>query len=132
MVQARIYQQILCLETMILMAFRYGYGVAPNYCISADISNNKIHQSASATSLVMEFEYYGSPTNTNPEKITIHDNDIYLNYGYGIYAYYAYGVASDPTSIYNNAIVFKNSGTSYNYGMYIYHPQSYVGCSQYG
>ena len=102
--------------------FRYGYGVAPNYCISVDISNNKIHQSASATSFGYGARVYGSPTNTNPEKITIHDNDIYLNYGYGIYAYYAYGVASDPTSIYNNAIVFKNSGSSYNYGMYIYHP----------
>ena len=102
--------------------FRYGYGVAPNYCISVDISNNKIHQSASATSFGYGARVYGWSGNTTPGKITIHDNDIYLNYGYGIYAYYAYGVATDPTSIYNNAIVFKNSGTSYNYGMYIYHP----------
>ena len=88
--------------------------MAPNYCVSVDISNNKIHQSASATSFGYGARIYGSATNTNIGKITVHDNDIYLNYGYGIYAYYTYGTATEPTTIYNNAVVFKNSGSSYN------------------
>jgi hypothetical protein len=101
--------------------FNYGYGVMVGYSNSGDISNNTIHQSSSSTSFGYGVRLYGYSQNTSPGAWTVHDNDVKLNYGYGIYAYYTYGTATEPVTIYNNAVVF-NSGTTYNYGMYIYHP----------
>ena len=40
-----------------------------------------------------------------------------------MYLYYVYGSATNPNKIYNNAVVF-GSGTSYNYGIYMYHPSN--------
>ena len=104
--------------------FTYGYGVRASYCISGDVSNNTIRQSATATSFGYGVQLYGWSGNSNPDTWTVHDNDISLNYGYGIFAYYIYSPSTAPTTIYNNAIVFKNSGSSYNYGLYAYHPSN--------
>ena len=101
--------------------FNYSYGVMVGYSNSGDISNNTVHQSSSSTSFGYGVRLYGYSQNTSPGAWTVHDNDVKLNYGYGIYAYYTYGTATEPVTIYNNAVVF-NSGTTYNYGMYIYHP----------
>ena len=104
-----------------LSGFSYGYGLAFGYTNSGAVHDNTIHQSATATSFGYGLRLYGYSQNTSPGAWTVHDNDIKLNYGYGIYAYYTYGTATEPTTIYNNAVVF-NSGSSYNYGLYVYHP----------
>lgn len=104
-----------------LSGFNYAYGLVAGYTNSGAIHNNTIHQATASTGYAYGIRLYGSSQNTTPGVWTVHDNDIKLNYGYGIYAYYTYGTATEPTTIYNNAVVF-NSGSLYNYGLYVYHP----------
>ncbi len=100
------------------------YGVYTGYINSGEIANNTIAQSTSSSTYCYGIRLYGLSTNSSPGYWEVHDNDISIpSYGYGLYLYYLYGSASNPNKIYNNAVVF-GSGTTYNYGMYMYHPSN--------
>ena len=100
------------------------YGVYTGYINSGEISNNTIAQSSSSSTFCYGIRLYGLSTNSSPGYWAVHDNDISIpSYGYGLYLYYLYGSASNPNKVYNNAVVF-GSGTSYNYGIYMYHPSN--------
>ena len=100
------------------------YGVYTGYVNSGEISHNTIAQSSTSSTFCYGVRLYGLSTNSSPGYWEVHDNDISIpSYGYGMYLYYVYGSASNPNKIYNNAVVF-GSGTSYNYGIYMYHPSN--------